>query len=111
MPSVRWFVKPINPTYCASLLGQSQDVDACGNPWIAATAQLQHDRPAESPERNGRWVSRVKKPFAIVDFRPAAGSSRLGVWEIFSETMQLNLAAPGAARPTSLFGGSTYLTR
>lgn len=50
------------------------------------------------------------KPLATVDFRPASGSPRLGVWDIVSRTLRLRLASPGAARPASLDGGSTYTT-
>ena len=55
-------------------------------------------------------VEATKKPLAIADFRPSSGSSRLGVWDIFNETRQLNAAAPGAPRPSSLAGAATYTT-
>lgn len=51
------------------------------------------------------------KPLARVEFRPSSGSPRLGVWDIVGDTMQLNLAAAGGARPTTLVGGSMYTTR
>ena len=40
MDSRRTFVKRVNTTYCAFLLGQSQDVDACAYLCIFDTAQL-----------------------------------------------------------------------
>lgn len=37
----RTFVKRVNTRYCAFYLGQTQDVDACGNLWIAALTQIE----------------------------------------------------------------------
>ncbi len=53
----------------------------------------------------------VIKPLATVDFRPSSGGTRLGVWDVLGGTMQLNLAATGAPRPSSLAGAVTYITR
>ncbi|HKY21684.1 MAG TPA: M23 family metallopeptidase [Vicinamibacterales bacterium] len=65
-----------------------------------------------SPIESGTFVSDpVKKPLATVDFRPSSSAARLGVWNIVSNTLQLNLAAPGAARPSSLDGAASYSTK
>ena len=56
-------------------------------------------------------VDASKKPLATVTFTPASASTRLGVWDILSDTMQLSLGAPGAARPSSLSGAAVYTTR
>ncbi|HLG59343.1 MAG TPA: M23 family metallopeptidase [Vicinamibacterales bacterium] len=53
----------------------------------------------------------AKRPLSTVDFRPATGAARLGVWEVVSETLQLSLGAPGGPRPASLAGAATYTTR
>lgn len=52
----------------------------------------------------------VKKP-STVDFRPSSGGTRLGLWDVVGDTLQLNLGAPGASRPPSLAGAATYTTR
>ncbi|MGQ0734775.1 MAG: M23 family metallopeptidase [Acidobacteriota bacterium] len=52
-----------------------------------------------------------RKPLATVDLRSASGSTRLGVWDIVGDTMQLQVAGTGAARPQTLAGASTYITR
>jgi hypothetical protein len=64
-----------------------------------------------SPIESGTLITDAIKEPPIVDFRPSAGAARLGLWDIVSETLQLNLGAPGSARPTSLAGASTYTTR
>ena len=46
-----------------------------------------------------------------VDFTSSAGSRRLGLYDIVSETMRLSLGAPGAGRPPSFAGASTYSTQ
>lgn len=56
-------------------------------------------------------VDANKRPLATVDMTPASGSPRLGVWNILSDTLQVNLGTPGATRPSSLSGASTYTTR
>ena len=56
-------------------------------------------------------VDAAKKPLATVDFVSSSGPSRLGVWDVLSETMQLNLSAPGAPRPASLSGAAVYIPR
>lgn len=53
----------------------------------------------------------TKKPLSTVDFRPSSGSPRLGVWNLVSDTLHLNLGAPGASRPAALDGASVYTTR
>jgi len=55
-------------------------------------------------------VDAAKKPLPTVDFRPTSGASRLGVWDILNESLQLNLGPSGGARPSSLAGASTYTT-
>ena len=56
-------------------------------------------------------VDANKKPLATVDLVPSSGASRLGVWNILSDTLQVGLGAPGAARPSTLSGASIYTTR
>lgn len=46
-----------------------------------------------------------------VDFTSSTGTRRLGLYDIVSETMRLSLGAPGAGRPASLAGASTYSTQ
>jgi len=49
---------------------------------------------------------------STVDLVPVGGGpARLGVFDIVGTTMGLALGAPGAARPTSLVGAKTYVTR
>jgi hypothetical protein len=45
-----------------------------------------------------------------VDVRPSSGAARLGVYDIVSGTMELNLGTPGGSRPSTASGGSTYAT-
>ncbi len=52
----------------------------------------------------------LKKP-STVDFRPASGGTRLGLWDVVSDSLQLNLATTGAPRPSSLAGAATFTTR
>ena len=51
------------------------------------------------------------KPLPTIETRPASAAGRVGVYDIVSGTMELNLGAPGAARPSSLEGASVYTTR
>jgi hypothetical protein len=48
---------------------------------------------------------------STVDLVPVGRAARLGVVDIVGTTMRLALGAPGAARPTSLAGAKTYVTR
>ena len=52
----------------------------------------------------------LAKPNSTIDFIVTGGGRRRGVYAILSETMQLDYGAPGAPRPGSLSGASTYLT-
>ena len=52
----------------------------------------------------------LAKPNPTIDFVVTGGGRRRGVYSILSETMQLDYGAPGAPRPGSLSGASTYLT-
>jgi murein DD-endopeptidase MepM/ murein hydrolase activator NlpD len=56
-------------------------------------------------------VDATVTPLPTIDTRPASGAARLGVYDIVSGTMQLNLGAAGAARPSSLSGAAVYTTR
>lgn len=53
-------------------------------------------------------VNASAKPRPTVEARPAAGLTRHGIYDIVEGTMELNLGAPGAARPSSLSGASVY---
>lgn len=55
-------------------------------------------------------VDATKKPLPTIDTQPSSGASRLGVYDIVSGTMQLNLGAAGASRPSSLSGAAVYST-
>lgn len=55
-------------------------------------------------------VDAVRKP-PTVEFRPSSGGTRLGLWDVVGDTLQLSLGAPGAPRPSSLAGAATYTTR
>src|SRR4029450_11290210 len=46
MSPKRWFVKTVNTIYCASVLGQSQDVDICA--WLC---------------KSGRWTEKIAERF------------------------------------------------
>lgn len=46
-----------------------------------------------------------------IDLRPDAGATRRGVVDIAGDTMRIDLAPAGAARPGSLAGASVYRTR
>ena len=56
-------------------------------------------------------ISASVKPLPTIDTLPAAGTERLGVYDIVGDAMRLNLGAPGAARPASLDGAAVYSTR
>jgi len=62
-------------------------------------------------ERGTAQVDPGAKPFATIEMQPAAGPARLGVWDVVGGAMQLAYANPGAPRPGSLAGASTYSTR
>ena len=65
-----------------------------------------------SPLESGTFVTDpTKRPLSTVDFRPSSGSNRLGVWNVVSDTLHLNLGAPGGSRPTTLEGATIYTTR
>ncbi|MBI3262860.1 MAG: hypothetical protein HYZ58_06890 [Acidobacteria bacterium] len=55
-------------------------------------------------------INPLAKPLSTIDFIPAGGQRRLGVYSVLGGTMQLQYGAPGAARPTSLAGSSEYRT-
>lgn len=55
-------------------------------------------------------VDATVKPLPAVDVRPSSGAARLGVYDIVSGTMQINLGAPGAARPSSVGGAAVFTT-
>jgi murein DD-endopeptidase MepM/ murein hydrolase activator NlpD len=64
-----------------------------------------------SPIESGAFsIDPAKKPLSTVTLTPSSGSPRLGVWNIVSDTLQVNLGAPGAARPSSLGGAAVYAT-
>ncbi len=47
-----------------------------------------------------------------IDLQPTGGApARLGVYDIVSGTMNIDLAAPGAPRPTDLINAATYTTQ
>jgi hypothetical protein len=52
-------------------------------------------------------VSATTKPLATIDARAEAGATRLGVYDIVSGTLQIDL---GTSRPSSLGGATTYTT-
>jgi hypothetical protein len=58
-------------------------------------------------------IATTARPLTTIDMRPSSGGVRLGVYDIVSDSAQLNLGAPGAPRPASLTGAgaSTYTTR
>ena len=56
-------------------------------------------------------VNASAKPWPTIETRPASGPGRLGVYDIVSGMMELNLGAPGGARPSSPEGASVYTTR
>jgi hypothetical protein len=59
---------------------------------------------------SGVWrVDSTARP-QRVDVRPSSGAARLGVYDIVSDTMELNLGSPGGSRPSSVSGGSSFTT-
>jgi hypothetical protein len=52
-------------------------------------------------------VSATTKPLPTVDVQAAGGGTRLGLYDIVSGTLQINL---GTSRPSSLSGATTYTT-
>lgn len=48
---------------------------------------------------------------STIDFIPDIGAPRLGVYDVVSGTMRLNLGEPGASRPSTLDGARVYSTR
>lgn len=60
---------------------------------------------------SGVFVLEPKKPLSTVDFRPSTGGTRLGVWDVVSDTLQVSLAEPGGTRPSSLSGAAIFTTR
>jgi hypothetical protein len=56
-------------------------------------------------------VDPAKKPLSTVEFRPTSGLPRLGVWDLVTDTLYLNLGAPGGSRPATLDGAAVYSTR
>lgn len=55
-------------------------------------------------------VSASVKPLPTIETRPASGASRFGVYDIVGGMMELNLAAAGAPRPSSLTDAAVYTT-
>jgi hypothetical protein len=53
----------------------------------------------------------TKRPLSTVDLRPSTGSSRLGVWNLVSNTLYLNLGVAGGSRPSTLDGAAVYATQ
>jgi hypothetical protein len=50
------------------------------------------------------------RPVPPVDFNSSNGSSRLGIYDIVENTLQLVLAPAGVTRPSSFAGEATYTT-
>lgn len=61
-------------------------------------------------EQGTAGVDAGARPFATIEFRPASGGTRQGVWDVFNDRMQMDYAAPGGQRPAGLGGASTYRT-
>jgi hypothetical protein len=55
-------------------------------------------------------IEALAKPASTLDFVSESGARRRGVYSIVGGTMQLLYGEPGAARPPSLAGASTYTT-
>lgn len=56
-------------------------------------------------------VAATAKPLPTIDVRASSGTTRLGVYDIASATLQVALGAPGGARPASLESASAYTTQ
>lgn len=50
------------------------------------------------------------RPFPTIDLSPASGATRLGVYDIVSNTMRLVVAPAGAPRPTGFTNETVYTT-
>ena len=62
-------------------------------------------------ERGTLTFEGVASGLSTFDLRSEGGSTRQGVADIVGDTMRLDLAAPGAARPLNLAAASVYRTR
>lgn len=61
-------------------------------------------------EDGAATVDATASPLSTIDFQPASGGTRRGVWDVVSETMRIDYGAPGASRPGSLAGASVFKT-
>lgn len=73
-------------------------------------AYVMRDAAGSVIERGTIAIDGLAKPNSTLDFIPASGPRRLGVYAIVNDTMQLDLGAAGAARPSGLGSASTYRT-
>jgi len=49
---------------------------------------------------------------STIELRPSgAGTSRLGVYDVVGDTLRIDIATPGAPRPSDLARASVYRTR
>lgn len=72
---------------------------------------VMRDLDGNDLERGTAQVDPAAPAGATIDFRPSSGPIRLGTWDILSDTMRLDYAAPGAARPAGLAAAAVYKTK
>jgi len=68
------------------------------------------DANGRTVESGGVFPQRLGPPFSILELKPDNGATRRAVLKIVSETMMMDLGAPGAAAPSDLSNASTYST-
>lgn len=60
----------------------------------------------------GSLVIAAASPLSAIDLRPSGGApSRLGVYDVVGDTLRIDIAGPGAPRPSDLTRASLYRTR
>jgi hypothetical protein len=60
---------------------------------------------------SGSVIVTPRADLSTIDLVPQSGAARLGVFDIVSASMRLNLGEPGAPRPGSLDGARVYTTQ
>lgn len=70
------------------------------------------DASGASIESGTITVDAIAKPLPTIDLTPGgSGQPRRGVYDVFERQLQIDYGTPGAARPVSLAGSSTYRTQ
>lgn len=81
------------------------------DPASNAHTYVMYDDAGSVTERGSIAVFTPTGSLSSIDVQPDSGARRLGVIDIVSETMRLDLAAPGASRPRDLSAAAVYRTQ